>query len=202
MEATIARSLPFANFGTTIDTRRPMITTTISSSINVKPLLWSLIAVPWCEKFRPLNAAVLLPLPCPVCGAGWRKGRRPLRTPPFPPYTTLPVTLSLVASRGALSDHSRVRSSGRTHVDTAGLDRALDGGIGGRRIPAGGGTGTHSHGVAAGRLEGNRTTAGTTSHRVHLSRAQGGGVGLVIAEEPFLRSNQVTQVRLHAGQNR
>src|SRR3954451_9436463 len=125
-------------------------------------------------------------------------GRRPTlgRRPVYP------LRVSLVASRRALGDDSRVWSSGRTHVDTAGLDRALDGGVDRGGVPASGGTGTHSHGVAAGRLEGNRTTASTTRQRVHLSSAQGGGVGLVIAEEPFLRGNQVPQVRLHAGKNR
>src|SRR3954462_10150600 len=38
MDAIIARSFPFANLGTTIAARMPMMTTTISSSISVKPL--------------------------------------------------------------------------------------------------------------------------------------------------------------------
>ena len=76
------------------------------------------------------------------------------------------MALSLVASRRAFGHNCSGRSSGRTHVDAAGLDGALDGGIGGRRIPTSGGTGTHDHDVTAGRLEGNRTTASTTAGTV------------------------------------
>jgi hypothetical protein len=40
----------------------------------VKPLLWSLIAVPWCEKFHPLNAAGFVSSALPRVGQGGEKG--------------------------------------------------------------------------------------------------------------------------------
>src|SRR5262245_39489489 len=131
MLASTAFSFVFANFGIAMAARIPMMTTTIRSSIRVKPLRFCIVLSPW-EK---------------TGGAG--------HAPPW-------LRQGSVAGRRALGSHRGVRSHTRAHEDAAGLDRALQRGVGRRgRPPTRALPGDRDH-VVGRRREGHRARATIT----------------------------------------
>src|SRR5437868_3809590 len=100
MLASTAFSFVLANFGIAIAARMPMMTTTINSSIRVKPLRVYMSSAPMVrgESGAPKDAALLWPIDPQVC---------------------------LVAGRGALCLDRGVRRGAAADVDAALGDGAL-----------------------------------------------------------------------------
>src|SRR5262245_60730103 len=121
MDAKYAFCFVLANFGIAIAAKMPMITTTISSSMSVKPLRFM-------PSF-PLNV-VDLPVISIGPGAGVPAGRRATRMPPTAsPHASVSLALRLAFDGGRRHDIGRadeVRAHG------AGRCRCVRGG----RIPS------------------------------------------------------------------